>query len=155
MCSNNVCCSRTWANYCGGNFVPVENEMHEKYFDRSKSAAMSNFCVYTMNFAKCPKNEQVFTHTHTLNWWTQVNVSTFRERHTESNGNNVTIHSMWCDRNSDDWNWLKCDVFGLCILAKLFMLLFFGISVDFSIRTEMNLLMSHQFNVLWIVVSQL
>lgn len=95
------------------------------------------------------KNEQVFT--HTLNWWTQVNVSTFRERHTESKGNNVTIHSMWCDRNSDDWNWLKCDVFGLCILAKLLLLLFFGISVDFSIRTEMNLLMSHQFNVLWIV----
>lgn len=76
MCSNNVCCSRTWANYCGGNFVPVENAMHEKYFDRSKSAAMSNFCVYTMNFAKCPKKRtSIYTHIELMNTSKCINIS--------------------------------------------------------------------------------
>lgn len=76
MCSNNVCCSRTWANYCGGNFVPVENAVHEKYFDRSKSAAMSNFCVYTMNFAKCPKKRtSIYTHIELMNTSKCINIS--------------------------------------------------------------------------------
>lgn len=75
------------------------------------------------DFAKCQKNEQVFT--NTSNWSTQVNVSTFRKRHTDSNGNNVTIHSMWCDRNSDDWNWLKCDVVCVFYLCTTFYVVVF------------------------------